>query len=87
MSVPLYARDGSIGVTELDAVGDMPFEPLSRVRTHRNRDKNGRFRWYNDYALPDRLGGSTITVRLHGNEQDRARKLNRTEKRSTDPCV
>jgi hypothetical protein len=79
MTVPLYARDGSIGVIELDDRGDKQFEPLSRLRTHRNRDKNGRFRWYNDYALPDRLGGSTITVRLHGNEGDRARKLNRTE--------
>ena len=33
-------------------------------------DKSGRFRWYNDYALPDDLGGTVITVRLHGNHED-----------------
>ena len=31
------------------------FTALPRVRTHRNRDKNGQYRWYNDYRLPDRL--------------------------------
>lgn len=52
---------------------------LARKRTHRNQDKNGLFRWYNDYALPDEYGGGTITVRLHGDESDAARKFNRTE--------
>ena len=38
-----------------------------------------RYRWYNGYRLPDRYEHQTITVRLHGNDEDRARKLNRTE--------
>ena len=37
------------------------------------------YRWYNQYALPEDLGGSTVTVRLHGNDEDAKRKLNRTE--------
>ena len=55
------------------------FVPLERVRTHRNADKRGRYRWYNDYRLPERLGGGTVTVRLHTNDEDRLRKFNRAE--------
>ena len=75
----LYARDGALGIGELTDTGDLTFTELQRKRTHRNADKNGRYRWYNDYQLPDRHGGGTLTVRLHGNDIDRARKLNRTE--------
>lgn len=53
--------------------------PLTRIRTHRNADKNRRYRWYNDYQLPQHYGATTITVRLHGTDADTARKLNRTE--------
>ena len=49
------------------------------MRTHRNADKGGKFRWYNDYRPPDDHGSGTITVRLHGTDADTARKLNRTE--------
>ncbi len=85
----LYARGGALGLGELTDTGDLTFTELPRVRTHRNADKSGRYRWYNDYRLPDRLGGGTLTVRLHGNDDDQARKLNRTENlrpiASTDP--
>ncbi len=54
------------------------FTPLPRVRTHRNADKSG-YRWYNDYRLLDHLGGGVVTVRLHGDASDIARKFNRTE--------
>ncbi len=37
------------------------------------------YRWYNDFHLPEHLGGGQITVRLHQNEDDRKRKFNRTE--------
>lgn len=78
-SVSLYARDGAVGVLELSDVGERLFEPLRRIRTHRNEDKSGSFRWYNDYELPKRLGGGTVTVRLHRNAQDDDRRFNRTE--------
>lgn len=75
-SLNLYARGGTLGVGQLDDHGELHFLPLRRVRTHRNQDKGGQYRWYNDYRLPD---GGQVTVRLHGNDEDRARKLNRPE--------
>jgi hypothetical protein len=57
----------------------MLFEPLRRFRTHRTRDKSGAHRWYNDYRLPQRLGGGIVTVRLHANDEDRTRRFNPTE--------
>ena len=38
-----------------------------------------KFRWYNVYRLPERLGAGTIAVRLHGNQGDEKRRFNRTE--------
>jgi len=88
-TVDLYACDGAIGVTRLLGTGEQQFEELRRVRTHRNADKNGKFRWYNDYQFAERLGGGTITVRLHATDEDTKRKFNRTENvrpiPSTDP--
>jgi hypothetical protein len=78
-SVSLYAQDGAIGIGRLTDRGQMIFEPLRRFRTHRTCDKGGTYRWYNDYRLPDGLGGGTVTVRLHANDQDRTRRFNRTE--------
>jgi hypothetical protein len=77
--VRLYAQDGAIGIGRLTDRGQLVFEPLQRFRTHRTRDKGGTYRWYNDYRLPNRLGGGNVTVRLHGNDEDRTRRFNRTE--------
>ncbi|MGZ5294794.1 MAG: hypothetical protein ACXWH5_12510 [Actinomycetota bacterium] len=79
VSIALYAQDGAIGIGVLTDRGAMLFEPLRRFRTHRARDKRGAYRWYNDYRLPTRLGGGIVTVRLHANDEDRTRRLNRTE--------
>ena len=78
-TVNLYARGGAVGIGRLDDHGTMQFTELRRVRTHRRHDNRGRFRWYNDYRLPTDLGGGTVTVRLHGNDEDTKRKLNRPE--------
>jgi hypothetical protein len=75
----LYARGGEIGLGELTDRGELEFVSLARVRTHRIGDKSGLFRWYNDYRLPEDYGGGTVTVRLHNNKEDTARRLNRTE--------
>ena len=78
-TISLFTRGGALGIGELTETGDLTFTELSRFRTHRNQDKSGQYRWYNDYRLPDRYGGGTITVRLHATPQDTARRLNRTE--------
>lgn len=77
-SIDLYANGGAIGLGVLAADGELLFTALLRVRTHRNADKTG-YRWYNDYRLPEHLGGGIVTVRLHGDAKDAARKFNRTE--------
>ena len=75
----LYSEGGAIGIGEYTDKGNTKLVPLRRVRTHRNADKSGRYRWYNDYQLPPEYGSGMLTVRLHGNADDAARKLNRTE--------
>ncbi len=77
-SIDLYAQGGAIGIGTLNADGELQFTPLPRIRTHRNADKAG-YRWYNDHRLPDGLGAGQITVRLHNDASDAARKFNRTE--------
>ena len=79
ITITLYAKGGAVGIGELTETGDLSFTELPRVRTHRNRDKNGQYRWYNDYRLPERYENQRITVRLHANPDDAARKFNRTE--------
>jgi hypothetical protein len=77
--IALFAQDGAIGTATLTDTGEQRFVELRRVRTHRNADKGGTYRWYNDYQLPPHLGGGNITVRLHGTADDAKRKFNRTE--------
>jgi hypothetical protein len=78
-TVRLFARGGQIGLSEPTDTGEPTFVPLERIRTHRNADKAGTYRWYNDYRLPVEHGGGGITVRLHGNDDDTRKKFNRTE--------
>jgi hypothetical protein len=63
-AVSLFARGGAIGIAELSDIGEPSFFELKRIRTHRTQDKTGLFRWYNDYLLPERIGGGVVTVRL-----------------------
>jgi hypothetical protein len=79
VTVDLFARDGAIGITTLTDTGEHHFTELARIRTHRNTDKNGLYRWYNDYRLPQSLGAGTVTIRLHGTDEDTRRRFNRTE--------
>lgn len=77
-TISVFARGGAIGIREITDTGDVVFTELRRVRTHRNADKGG-YRWYNDYRLPETLGGGTITLRLHATDDDTRRQFNRTE--------
>jgi hypothetical protein len=77
-TISLFARGGAVGFATVDSTGQRHFTELTRIRTHRNADKT-KYRWYNDYRLPENLGGGSISVRLHGNSEDERRKFNRTE--------
>jgi hypothetical protein len=77
--VRLYARGGAIGLGELTDKGELDFVELPRLRTHRNQDASGLFRWFNEYVLPELYGRKHLMVRLHGSDEDAARKFNRTE--------
>ena len=68
-----------MGIVRLTESGEPIFEELNRVRTHRNRDLSGTYRWYNEYRLPSEEGGGTVILRLHGTHEDRERRLNRPE--------
>jgi hypothetical protein len=78
-TLQLYARAGAMGIGELTDKGELDFVELRRIRTSRKQDGSGLFRWYNDYELPESYGGKTVTVRLYNNDEDAARKFNRTE--------
>ncbi|MFN8017596.1 MAG: hypothetical protein U0P45_05690 [Acidimicrobiales bacterium] len=78
-TVDLFARAGAIGILTLADTGEKLFTELPRIRTSRKADKIGTYRWYNHHRLPDHLGGGVIVVRLHGNDEDKIRKFNRTE--------
>ncbi|MGZ4671481.1 MAG: hypothetical protein ACXV8K_02350 [Ilumatobacteraceae bacterium] len=77
--VKLFARGGQVGLTELTETGELTYIALERIRTHRSSSKGGTYRWYNDYRLPPDHDGAIVTVRLHGNDDDRKRRFNRTE--------
>jgi hypothetical protein len=79
VTVRLYARGGAIGIGELTETGELSLVELPRMRTHRVRDKSGNYRWYNDHALPESYGATVVTVRLHADAGDAARRFNRTE--------
>lgn len=77
--VLISACDGWVSIKELDETGAPHYRPLEVVRIQPHENKDGIFRWYGFYKLPAEYGGKTIPVRLHQNEDDTSRKLNRTE--------
>ncbi len=79
LTVRLFSEAGAIGVMRPTEAGELQFTPFVRKRTHRMKADSGLYRWYNDFRLPEHLGGGQITVRLHQNDDDRKRRFNRTE--------
>ncbi|MEX2274991.1 MAG: hypothetical protein WEA10_05440 [Actinomycetota bacterium] len=78
-TIKLFAKAGAVGIMRPTEAGELQFEAFARKRTHRMQADTGLYRWYNDYRLPEHLGGGQITVRLHQDKDDKARKFNRTE--------
>jgi hypothetical protein len=77
--VQFYARAGAVGVGRLNDVGEMAFERLERVRVRRAANRNGTYRFYMEYRLPEDLGGGIVRLRIDTTEDDVARGLNRSE--------
>lgn len=75
-TVRLFSRAGAICVAELDHDGEQLLTEAKRIKTIRRKDRSGRYRFYNQYELPE---GGIVMVRLDTTEQDKARKLNRSE--------
>jgi hypothetical protein len=71
----LYWQGGNLGITEIDHNGEQTFVPLRRIKTSRRKDESG-YRFYNFYLLPN---GDSIMVHLDTTEEDKQRKLNRSE--------
>ena len=65
-TIRLFFRAGAIGIMRPTEDGELQFEPFVRKRTHRMQADNGLYRWYNNYRLPEHLGGGQVAVRLHG---------------------
>jgi hypothetical protein len=76
--VPIYAYAGTACVVELDDAGEARYIPLKRLRTQRFPGPNG-YRFHNQYQLPDSFGGGQVNLRLHSDDEDKAKRLNRAE--------
>jgi hypothetical protein len=87
--VSIYARDGAAGHRVLIESGEPVFIPWRRGRTMR-REGRKAFRFYNAYLMPTEDGSREVIMRLHGNEEDARRGVNRPEHlrayASTDPA-
>ncbi|HUF76437.1 MAG TPA: hypothetical protein VMM35_09170 [Longimicrobiales bacterium] len=78
-AVHVFALKGRPGLRELNDRGEEIFVPLERLKTER-RGGTGGFRFYGEYALPPEYRAvKPLRLRLHGNEDDARRDLNRTE--------
>jgi hypothetical protein len=88
--VHIAAENGAASVKYLTETGEPSYEALTCRRIQRHEDKGPkpddgsdapgpRYRWYGQYQLPEEFAGQEITLRLHQNEEDDGRRLNRTE--------
>ena len=79
VTVSIHAMRGAVGIRVLTDTGEHIFLPLERVKTARG-GKPGRYRFYNEYQLPPEYrAAKALRLRLHGNEEDDRRGLNRAE--------
>lgn len=75
----LIVDDGRPGVEVPNVDGDLEFFELERFRIHRNRNRSGTYRFYQDYRYPAILGGGETRLPLHQTPDDDAREFNRAE--------
>jgi len=79
-TVRLYTRGGAIGMGELTDKGELDFRrtaPASDATA--TRTPSGCSAGIHEYVLPELYGRRHLMVRLYNNDEDTARKFNRTE--------
>ena len=74
----VYAREGSAGIRVMTDKGEFLFLPLERFKIAR-RGAPGNYRFYNTYRLLPEYRTRELHLRLHGNDEDQRRGLNRAE--------
>jgi hypothetical protein len=75
-TVRFFAQGGALCVVSLDHNGEQVLSECTRTKTIRRANDDGTFRFYNEYETP---AGDKVLMRLDTTEQDKARKLNRSE--------
>ena len=76
----LYARDGALGIAELTDTGDLALHAHSAASAPTaTPTRTAGTAGTTTTDSPTATAAGRITVRLHGNDDDHARKLNRTE--------
>lgn len=78
-TIQLYTCMGAVGLGEVDECGEIVFRRLESAKVIRRENRDGTYRWYAGYRLPDEMGGEVILVRLDTTDDDVVRKFNRTE--------
>ncbi len=76
--VEVQLLNGSPHLRRITVDGSIIPTPLRRVKTRRNRNLDG-WRWYNDYRVPEELGGGTCRLRLDQSTDDKGVDFNREE--------
>jgi hypothetical protein len=75
-TVRFFAQGGALCVSSLDHNGEQVLAECTRTKTIRRANDDGIFRFYNAYLTP---AGDEVLMRLDTTEQDKLRKLNRSE--------
>ena len=79
ITMSVYAKRGAAGIRVMTETGEYLFMPLERTKTARRGD-SGRYRFYNEYELPPEYrAAKPLRLRLHSDEEDARRGLNRAE--------
>jgi hypothetical protein len=81
--IHLYARGSAIGVGELTDKGGCTSSTCPRFASTESKLPRGCSA-DSEYRLPDAHRGKYLMVRLDGNDEDAARKFNRTESAPID---
>jgi hypothetical protein len=76
--VEVHLINGAPCLRQMAVDGTILTTPLKRIKTRRNRNTDG-WRWYNEYEVPEEVGGGTLRLRLDQSAGDLSINFNREE--------